>query len=66
MSFTRHEDFDTTAKNLAEIIDAILIEECSRDRRIELIRHHVRRAMATGFKAGLARERRELAAPPRR
>jgi hypothetical protein len=50
-----NESFDDTAQNLAEIIDAIMVEECSRDRRIELIRHHIRRALAVGFKAGLAK-----------
>jgi hypothetical protein len=48
------ENFDTCA-NIAEIIDAILQAERSRDRRLALIRHHVKRAMASAFKAGLRR-----------
>jgi hypothetical protein len=49
------ESFAVTAQNLAEGIDAILTTERSRERRLALVAHAVRRAMATGFKAGLAR-----------
>lgn len=46
------EDFDITAQNLAEGIDAILTTERSRDRRVALIRQQVKRALSLGFRAG--------------
>lgn len=44
--------FDLTAQHFAELIDAILVAQRSRERRIQLIRYYVRRALAVGFKAG--------------
>ena len=49
------QTFDDVAENISEIVDAILSEERSRDRRLQLILHHVRRALSHGYKAGLAR-----------
>ncbi len=43
--------FDSTAQYLADVIDAILVVERPRQRRIELIRHQVRRALSLGYKA---------------
>jgi hypothetical protein len=55
-----NENFDTSAQNFAEIIDEILQAERSRARRLELIRHHVRRAMSTAYKVGLRRAASDL------
>ena len=55
MSFTRHEDFDTTSKNIAEGIDEIMQAQRSRARRLALIQRQVRHAMNVAFKAGLRR-----------
>jgi hypothetical protein len=49
---TERASFDDTAKNIAEVIDAILLAERCRDRRIELIRHHVRRALSLAYRLG--------------
>jgi len=49
------ENWDTSAKNIAEIIDSILQAERSRPRRIELIRHHIKRAMSTAYRAGISK-----------
>lgn len=43
--------FDDLAQNLAEAIDAILTTERCRERRIDLIKHCVRRAIGHGYKA---------------
>jgi hypothetical protein len=48
---TERETFDAVAQNLAEVIDAILTTPRTRERRVELIRHQVRRALATGYRA---------------
>jgi hypothetical protein len=48
------ENFDTIAENLAEVIDDVLTAPRDRQRRVELIRHHVRRALGRGYKAGRA------------
>lgn len=55
MSERGQASFDVTAQKLAETIDEILLVERSRARRVELIRHHVKRALFFGFKAGVAR-----------
>ena len=47
-------NFDDIARNLAEIVDEILMAERSRDRRVALIRHQVKRALSHGYKVGLA------------
>ena len=43
-------NFDATAQNIAEVIDAILVADHLRARRIELIRHYVRRAINLGYR----------------
>jgi hypothetical protein len=43
--------FDALAQNLAEVIDSILVAERPRERRIKLIRHHVRHALSLGYDA---------------
>jgi hypothetical protein len=45
------ERFDHISRNLAEIIDAILSTPRTRERRIELIARHVRRAITHGYRA---------------
>jgi len=45
------ENFDAVSERLAEIIDAIMSVPRSRERRIELIAHHVRRAIILGYRA---------------
>jgi len=46
------ETFDAIAERLAEVIDdAVSTVPRERQRRIELIRHQVRRALAIGYKA---------------
>jgi hypothetical protein len=45
-------NFDALAQNIAEVIDGILCAERSHDRRIELIRHQVRRALSIGYRQG--------------
>jgi hypothetical protein len=45
------ENFQTVAKNLAEVIDDILTVPRPRARPLELIAHHVRRAIVIGYKA---------------
>jgi hypothetical protein len=48
--------FDATAQHLAEIIDDVLSSvERPRERRIELIRQQVRRALNLGYKTGRVR-----------
>jgi hypothetical protein len=48
-------DFDDVAQNLTEVIDAILTTPRDRERRIELIRHQVRRAIVIGYRARAGR-----------
>jgi hypothetical protein len=48
-------NFDDIARNLAEAVDEILVAVRSRDRRLALIAHQVRRALGLGYKAGIAR-----------
>jgi hypothetical protein len=44
--------FDTIALHLAEAIDTILMTERESERRLELIRKQVRRALSLGYRAG--------------
>jgi hypothetical protein len=46
------QSFDEVARNLAEVIDAILTTPRERQRRIELIRHQIRHALSIGYKTG--------------
>jgi hypothetical protein len=49
---TQRESFDAIAERLAEVIDdAISTVPRERERRIELIRHQVRRALGLGYRA---------------
>ena len=50
---TQRESFDDIAERLAEVIDAILTTPRERKRRIELIRHQIRRALNLGYRAAL-------------
>jgi hypothetical protein len=43
-------NFDRVAENISEVVEAILSAERDRDRRLELIRHHIRRAIIHGWK----------------
>jgi hypothetical protein len=53
--------FDTSARHIAEVIDdAIMLTERPRERRLQLIAHHIRRAILHGYKAA----RRARAAGP--
>jgi hypothetical protein len=45
------ESFDVISQNMAEAIDDVLTVTRDRQRRIELIRHQVRRALSLGYKA---------------
>ena len=53
------ESFDETAQNLAEVIDEILQSERPRERRIQLIRLQVRRALGIGYRAARGFKRPE-------
>ena len=53
---TRPQSFDETARLIAEIIDDVLVIPRARQRRLEIITHHVKRAILHGYKAGRARE----------
>jgi hypothetical protein len=46
------ETFDNIAQNIAEVIDDVPTTLLDHQRRLELIRHHVRRALQLGFAAG--------------
>jgi hypothetical protein len=48
--------FADLARNLAEIIDDILTAPRPRDRRLELIAHHVRRAIIHGYRAAKTKQ----------
>jgi hypothetical protein len=50
------ENFDTLARNLAEVIDAIMSAPRSRARRIELIIHQIRRALIIGYRAAKTKQ----------
>jgi len=45
-------DFDQIAQNCAELIDATFNAQRPRARRIELIRHAVKRAIVIGYRTG--------------
>jgi hypothetical protein len=45
-------DFEKLAQNIAEQIDSAHDARRSRARRIELITHHVKRAIHIGYRAG--------------
>ena len=57
MTFRSGQDFETLAENLAQSIVEIMEAEAgrSRDRKVELIRHTVKRAISHGFRVGIAR-----------
>lgn len=48
---TAGADFDSIARNLAEIVDDVLTVERDRPRRLALIRQQIRRAMALAYRA---------------
>lgn len=60
---TERKTFDDIAQNIAEVIDdAVSTVPRSRERRITLIRHSVRRALVLGYKAARNRAVATLAA----
>jgi hypothetical protein len=65
MTEDREPSFDTIAMHIAETIDDILTAHRERARRIELIRHHVRRALGIGYKAARGRTLPERSGDPR-
>jgi hypothetical protein len=50
------ENFDTVARNHAEVIDLILSAPHSRARRIELITYQIRRTLILGYRAAKAKQ----------
>jgi hypothetical protein len=48
----KFERFDDVAKNLVEVVDAILVTDRPQARCIKLIRHHVRHAISHGYRVG--------------
>jgi hypothetical protein len=48
--------FDATARRFAELIEELWQAERPRERRVQLIQHHVRRAILHGYKAARRRE----------
>ena len=51
MRDNRPPGFDEIARNLAQTIDTILLEERSRERRIALIQRQIRHALGLGYRA---------------
>jgi hypothetical protein len=49
------EHFDTVAQNLAECIVDLLKAPRDRDRLLELVKHHLKRALSIGYRAGAGR-----------
>jgi hypothetical protein len=45
------QDFDSIAESLSEVVEAILSEERSRERRLQLVRVQIRRALGLGYRA---------------
>jgi hypothetical protein len=58
------QDFDSVAANISEIVDAILVAERSRDRRLQLIRFQIRRAMGVAYRAARGSNKRAEADGP--
>jgi hypothetical protein len=52
MTFRRsQQDFDSIAESLSEVVEAILSEERGRERRLQLVRVQIRRALGLGYRA---------------
>jgi hypothetical protein len=57
-------DFDRVAANISEIVEAIFSEERDRDRRFQLIRFQIRRALGIGYRAARGSNKRAEADGP--